>query len=189
MAFNKKTYIRNKTEKRNKEHRKILKYGLSIFVTLTFLTAFYNIVLGKTINLNSTTFKNTLIDSEPIVLEALTPLRDNDDVARAICKEFGLTEDYCWKDLRAMRRVESLGGKEMEGDNGLSYGWYHIQVKMHNITMECALDISCSTKWTVKNLIGHGYPVQRTYAISKHNGSGKAAEAYAKKVKNLSANY
>lgn len=114
---------------------------------------------------------------------------DNDKVAEQICKDAGITDLPCWQDLKVMREKESYGGKAMVGDGGKSRGWYHIQTKMHKVSVECALDFKCSTEWTVKNLINNGYKTNRTYAISRHNGSGQAARAYARNVVYLSAKY
>lgn len=114
---------------------------------------------------------------------------DNDKIAEEFCKEAGLEDMPCWQDLKAMRQKESYDGKVMTGDGGRSKGWYHIQVKMHNITEECALDFECSTIWTVKNLISHNYETNRFYAISRHNGGGIMAKNYAKSVISNSAKY
>lgn len=113
----------------------------------------------------------------------------NDEIADRICNEAGITDLPCWQDLKAMRIKESYDGKAMVGDGGRSRGWYHIQTKMHNVTVECALDFECSTEWTVKNLIAHNYTANRFYAISKHNGGGKMAQAYAKSVVYNSAKF
>lgn len=113
----------------------------------------------------------------------------NDEIADRICKEAGITDLPCWQDLKAMRIKESYDGKAMVGDGGRSRGWYHIQTKMHNVTIECALDFECSTDWTVKNLIAHNYTTNRVYAISKHNGGGKMAQVYAKSVVYNSAKF
>jgi len=113
----------------------------------------------------------------------------NDKNAENICNEAGIRDLPCWQDLKAMREKESFDGKKMTGDGGKSRGWYHIQIKMHEVSDECALDFKCSTEWTVKNLIANGYKTNRVYAISRHNGSGKAAETYARNVVYLSAKF
>lgn len=112
---------------------------------------------------------------------------ENDALAEQICKNAGITDLPCWQDLKVMREKESFSGKQMTGDGGRSRGWYHIQTKMHNVSVECALDFKCSTEWTVKNLVNNGYKTSRSYAISRHNGSGQAAQAYARNVVYLSA--
>lgn len=129
-------------------------------------------------------------DQVRLVITEVEASPTNDEIADRICKEAGVTEDLpCWQDLKAMRIKESYDGKAMVGDGGRSRGWYHIQTKMHNVTVECALDFECSTEWTVKNLITHNYMANRFYAISKHNGGGKMAQAYAKNVVYNSAKF
>lgn len=107
---------------------------------------------------------------------------ENDKIAESICLAADITDLPCWQDLRAMREKESFNGKAMVGDGGRSRGWYHIQTKMHRISVECAMDFRCSTEWTVRNLINNGYKINRVYAISRHNGSGVMAQNYAKSV-------
>ena len=113
---------------------------------------------------------------------AAVPEEEQNRIAEKICAEAGITNLPCWQDLKVMREKESYGGKIMTGDGGRSRGWYHIQIKMHEVSDECALDFECSTEWTVKNLIANGYETNRFYAISRHNGSGPMAQAYAKNV-------
>lgn len=112
-----------------------------------------------------------------------------DEIAELICTEAGIIDLPCWQDLKAMRQKESYDGKAMVGDNGRSRGWYHIQTKMHKISVECALDFQCSTEWTVNNLITNGYKTNRIYAISRHNGGGEMAKNYAKNVVYNSAKF
>lgn len=114
---------------------------------------------------------------------------ENDKIAEKICEEAGIQDLPCWQDLKAMREKESFDGKKMTGDGGKSRGWYHIQIKMHKVSDECALDFECSTSWTVKNLIANGYKTNRVYAISRHNGGGKAAQSYARSVVYNSAKF
>lgn len=109
-------------------------------------------------------------------------VEEYDKIAESICLAAGIIDQPCWQDLRAMRDKESFGGKVMVGDNGRSRGWYHIQTKLHNLPLECAMDFKCSTEWTVKNLIANGYKTNRFYAISRHNGGGVMAQNYARSV-------
>lgn len=117
------------------------------------------------------------------------PEDENNKIAESICLSAGISDLPCWQDLKAMREKESYNGKAMVGDNGRSRGWYHIQTKMHRISVECAMDFRCSTEWTVKNLINNGYKTNRVYAISRHNGSGIMAQSYAKSVVYNSAKF
>ncbi len=114
---------------------------------------------------------------------------ENDKIAEEICVNAGLTDLPCWQDLKAMREKESYDGKEMTGDYGKSRGWYHIQIKLHDISDDCALDFKCSTEWTVKNLITNSYKINRFYAISRHNGGGAMAQNYARSVVYNSAKF
>lgn len=132
------------------------------------------------------TSQTKLVLIEPVESESE---RTNDEIADEICKAAGIVDLPCWQDLKAMRQKESYDGKAMVGDGGKSRGWYHIQTKMHNVSVECALDFECSTEWTVKNLIAHDYQENRAYAISRHNGGGKKAQAYARSVINNSARF
>lgn len=109
---------------------------------------------------------------------------DQDDIAEKICNKYELAKT-CRNDLKAMRGIESQGGQQMIGDDGKSIGWYQIQTKLHEITQECALDYSCSTEWTVKNLLKNGYNTNRKLALTKHNGVVKGS-TYASRVITLS---
>lgn len=120
---------------------------------------------------------------------SITSEEENDKLSEQICADAGITTLPCWQDLKVMREKESFSGKAMTGDGGRSRGWYHIQTKMHKVSVECALDFKCSTEWTVKNLLNNGYKTNRLYAISRHNGSGLAAQAYARNVVYLSAKF
>jgi len=125
----------------------------------------------------------------PMLPIEITTEERNDKIAEKICKDAGLEDLPCWQDLKAMRDKESFGGKVMTGDGGRSRGWYHIQIKMHGVSDACALDFKCSTEWTVKNLITNGYKTNRVYAISRHNGSGKMADIYARSIVYNSAKF
>lgn len=156
---------------------------------LTFSYPEKIIVLPLALGKNSITLAkvvNTAIDKETKKAYMLpvqeTIEKSNDQIAEYICEKAGVGKLPCWQDLRAMREKESYNGKVMTGDNGRSRGWYHIQVKLHRISDECALDFECSTEWTVKNLITNGYKTNRLYAISRHNGGGKMAQIYARSV-------
>ena len=128
----------------------------------------------------------TIVKTSEVKLVLVEPVpvsgQANDEIADKICKKAGIADLPCWQDLKAMRQKESYDGKAMVGDGGRSRGWYHIQTKMHNVTVECALDFECSTEWTVKNLLAHDYLTNRAYAISRHNGGGIKAKNYAKSV-------
>jgi len=151
----------------------------------------YNRVADNIFSLETISADIVQYGNRKILMLPVTPVieTDNDKIAEKICAEAGITDLPCWQDLRAMREKESYNGKAMTGDSGRSRGWYHIQIKLHGITDECALDFECSTAWTVKNLIANGYKINRSYAISRHNGSGKMAQMYARSVVYNSAKF
>ena len=105
-------------------------------------------------------------------------------IAKKLCNEKSLG-DYCWKDLMAICRVEGCRADAI-GDQSRSYGFFQIQIRLHNIDETCAQDFACSASWTLAHLERQGYPTYRTYAIQKHNGGGKQAQLYAQKVKIIS---
>lgn len=172
---------------------------------IPFVLGKNNVFLAKITNVDSEKKENRKIFMLPVepaieinIVDKIIPLtlakkiireeviavseEENDKIAEKICLEAGIQDLPCWQDLKAMREKESFDGKKMTGDGGKSRGWYHIQIKMHKISEECALDFKCSTEWTVKNLIANGYKTNRFYAISRHNGSGKMAQNYARSV-------
>lgn len=93
-------------------------------------------------------------------------------VAKIVCAEKGLG-DYCWKDLVGITYAEHHDFNCSEkGDKGYSVGCYQIYRAIHTtITEEQAMDIDFATNWTLNRMIHYGYPVMRSYAIMKHNGT------------------
>lgn len=124
--------------------------------------------------------------AEAAELAARTPKTIAERKARAAiaCGKAGLAASPCVNDLVAMNWAETrFKPMPQVGDAGLSHGYFQIQLAMHGVTKKCANDFDCAADWTVEHLKGNGYPEMRTYAISKHNGSGPAAQEYAAKVK------
>lgn len=154
---------------------------LKAILLLAFILLAYGSVSAK----NTFSIITNTIEKEKIIFVSK---ETNDTIADKICRENGLGET-CWRDLKAMRVKESIGGQIMIGDGGKSKGWYHIQTKLHGVSEECALNFQCSTEWTIKNLIRNGYLKNRKYAIMKHNGSGIAAQNYAKEIIALSVKF
>jgi hypothetical protein len=99
--------------------------------------------------------------------------------------------EQCVRDTIALAKQESLGGRIMVGDKGLSHGWYHIQIKLHGITKEQANDIVFATDWVHDRWEKLGYPVFRSKALASHNcpacGYSGAGKMYARSVKLKSA--
>ncbi len=107
------------------------------------------------------------------------------DILVKICK--GMPEN-CWKTLYAMHLTETRGNCKEIGDSGKSRGCYQIQTKMHNVSISCAEDFTCSSLWTLNNLKGHGYPMYLSKAVRKHNGSGNGTLVYLSVVNNFKNN-
>ena len=96
--------------------------------------------------------------------------------------------EVCWKTLWAMAYQESKLGNLMTGDQGRSRGWFHIQLKMHSVSEDCAMDLNCSSNWTLKRLIAKSFPVKWTYSVQSHNGFGTEAAKrgeYAQKISKI----
>lgn len=99
-----------------------------------------------------------------------------------MCSAEGL-DDFCWKDLYAICRVETGCDAEKVGDSGNSYGLFQIHRGYHpDVTMDEAVDVKFAASWTLKRLMRYGYPEYRTKAIQCHN-SCTANNGYAEKVK------
>lgn len=104
--------------------------------------------------------------------------------AEKVCEKVGLAVDPCARDLVAMVWKETtFRPLPLIADGGRSHGYFQIQIKLHNVSKDCANDFECAATWTVKNLIKNGYPTMRSASIAKHNGGGVAAKKYAEAVK------
>ena len=123
---------------------------------------------------------NESVVPETVVAAVAAPKRQ--EILSALCAEKGFEVEACWKNLEAMIIKESTGNPMAVGDQGRSYGYYQIQVKLHKVTIACARDLVCSTLWTLDNLERNGYEENQWYAIKRHNGSGPMAERYANHV-------
>lgn len=110
-----------------------------------------------------------------------------EEIAHELCSSRGF-EKWCADDLIAMAIAESGVQASAVGDNGLSHGYFQIQIALHNVKKECATDFRCSADWTLSNLVKNGYPKYRTIAIRRHNGWGEASKRYAANVKEISEN-
>lgn len=109
-----------------------------------------------------------------------TPL---EEIFIEVCAEKGFYEPFCWKDLKAIGKVESqLDIHTKPGDNGCSIGIFQINVCVHkNVTMTQAEDPWFAARWTLNYLVNNGYPEYRRYAIQCHNGCN-ASNGYVDKV-------
>lgn len=92
----------------------------------------------------------------------------------------------CIADLMGMAFVESSFDIERVWDNGEAIGPFQITYKLHKITKDQARSIPFSTKWTMDNLIRHGYKKNRVVAVMLHNGTPfiDATVIYYNKVNN-----
>lgn len=122
----------------------------------------------------------------PQEVEAATLPTDKKAVLMSVCNKHGLKNDQCWRDLYAMHLKETSGFCNQTGKAG-EWGCFQINPRWFDIPKKCAFDLECSADFTIANLIKNGYPTYRTYAISKHNGSGVKARRYAESVKFIAA--
>lgn len=123
-------------------------------------------------------------------VKAEKPKLTDDEITKTlkkVCSNNGLSDEknneVCWQTLWAMSYQESKLGWLMTGDQGRSHGWFHIQTKLHNLTVSCALDLNCSADWTLKRLISKGFPTYWTYSVQSHNGFGTEAAKHGEYAK------
>lgn len=96
----------------------------------------------------------------------------------------------CYYDLLAMAYAESRFDCAAVGDQGRSRGCFQIQTAMHGISVADAEDYAYAAEWTLDRMVRDtGYPRMRTASISRHNGSGDRADAYAESVKATSHSF
>ena len=95
-----------------------------------------------------------------------------------IGKQYGIEPTI----LKAMAKIESDFNSRAIGDRGNSYGLYQINRQHHKVTIRQARDIEWATHWVCQNLNRNGYQTNKFRAVRKHNGSGKMAARYARKV-------
>ena len=65
-------------------------------------------------------------------------------------KEIAQREGVDGELLVKLAKCESGLNPKAVGDNGHSFGLYQINLKYHNISPICAMDVECSTLWTAK---------------------------------------
>lgn len=124
-------------------------------------------------------------ESTIIVAESSTP-PSVQDVLLSVCEARGYGED-CAKTLLGMLWVESNNVSTAIGDSGLARGYFQIHYDLHNITIECAENLTCSANWTLDYMKSHGYPEQTTHAVQCHN-TCYANNGYAARAARASAN-
>ena len=103
-------------------------------------------------------------------------------VAKEKCSKLGYKEDFCWKDVLSVALWETRGklGCDVIGDSGNSYGCFQIHRGYHpEITIAQAKDFAWSAEWTLKRMMHYGYPIYRSVAIMKHNGTPKTEKTFA----------
>ena len=189
-------WVSMQRDKRKRQAREKIKRSLKklFYLAILFLAIYGFITLianifGYKLNIEKARAEETSIE-QPIVTEETKAETSNieqpklsDDriieALKSVCSTNGMADEknnkVCWQTLWAMSYQESKLGYLMTGDQGRSKGWFHIQIKMHNITEECARDLDCSADWTLKRLIAKGFPVYWTYSVQSHNGFGTPA--------------
>jgi len=65
-------------------------------------------------------------------------------------KEIAQREGVDGELLVKLAKCESGLNPKAVGDNGHSFGLYQINLKYHNISPICAMDVECSTLWTAR---------------------------------------
>lgn len=93
----------------------------------------------------------------------------NRQVLVNVCKKYKQDEKECPKMLETLTWVESSNGKKPIGDGGKSQGWYHIQYRLHGLSLTCVYDLKCSSDWVLARLIRNGYPEKGLWSIATHN--------------------
>lgn len=92
-------------------------------------------------------------------------------IAREKCNKKNLG-DYCIEDLQAIAWVESRFNCSVIGDFGSAHGCYQIHQGYHpDVSQAEAEDLNFAIEWTLDRLTHYSYPVYRSYAIMKHNGT------------------
>lgn len=91
----------------------------------------------------------------------------------------------CYRDLLAIAYVETGYDCSAVGEVGES-GCFQIRTELHGLTVAEAEDPALAARWAAFKLASDGWPRYRTAAIRSYNGTGAAAEEYAKRVKSVS---
>lgn len=95
----------------------------------------------------------------------------------------------CYLVILAQTYRESRFDTKAVGDGGLSHGALQQQTKLHGITVEQAQDYAFATRWAIDHLVKNGFPRYYTNAITRYNGAGPGARAYASAVKETVEKY
>jgi hypothetical protein len=119
---------------------------------------------------------------------SVNPLEIENEIKRISKEECGKRKlgDFCQKDLLAIAYTEHRDlNCDRKGDGGKSVGCYQIHLGYHpEVTVEQAKDLKFSIAWTLNRLVANKYPVKRSIAVMKHNGTPwtKKTLAYLKSV-------
>lgn len=111
------------------------------------------------------------IYSQPVKVYGPVKPPSVQQVLQEVCAAHGYGED-CAKTLLGMAWKESRFEASAVGDNGRSYGFFQIRVRLHDVPLECARDLRCSADWTLKFMEWNGYPRHKMIAVQCHNGCG-----------------
>lgn len=121
----------------------------------------------------------SLPDVTKTIKGAETDRQKVERIAKVECDKRGLG-DFCWKDLMGIAYAESRKSDNPNtdfncnavGDNGFAHGCFQINFHFHkNITVEQARDVTFSVNWTLDRMQHCGYPIYRSIAIMRHNGT------------------
>lgn len=153
------------------------------------LPIFPAIILWIAVAFISYSMSDIPIGEPPSIVPRVTVAEEKtlDDIIRKGCAERNLDEEQCYRDVKALAKMESGERTEAVGDNGTSYGIFQIHLPAHpTITKEQATDPEFSTYWTIDNLVRNGYPEYRKLALQCHNGCSKN-NGYAGKVMGIAS--
>lgn len=162
------------------------KNGLSILLFIVLFTGSHRDAIAATVGDGAVNLSLLSLDANGFaLLHGPEKPMGVQETIEAVCVARGYGED-CARHLLGMAWKESNFKGNARGDfdrRGFPHarGWFQIHYRLHNISTECAEDLSCSANWTINYLESNGYPKYPRYAIQCHNGcnieNGYAASA------------
>lgn len=197
MKRHNKTYKKQPTKrvKKLKEKNKLIAITLILFAALALSDFLIFSKLNKVEHTQEkmvTTqqeIKQEVAEVKVDVVKTKTTYFDNEVqlllASEQACKSVGMG-DSCVNDLMGIAYTETRSfDYNAVGDKGKSYGAFQIHLGYHpDITIAQATDPYWAAKWTIKRMIAYGYPVYRSVAIQRHNGTPNtpATKAYLNTV-------
>lgn len=151
----------------------VLNRGLLLIIGIFFLIGAEKPAYAKAAEEVTPTTSLTVTAAEVLPAEPAGPVEppSKQEILLGLCKKRGYGEE-CAKTLLGMAWKESLFNAKAIGDRGKARGWYQIWTRLHNVTVECAEDLVCSSEWTLDYLERNGYKKWPTWAVQCHNGCG-----------------